>query len=197
MSRAVICIVKTRPQAEALVAQLKDSGIGTPAISVLFPGAYPAADSALTVEAAALPGKAPGTAGNSVVGGVLDLLAGIGMLAIPGAGPHLTAGPIIAALSGAAMGGAAMGGAAMGAAVGGIAGALIWLGLPQTDARRYATWVHNGALLVAVHAQDDHAVRTARDTMDRARAARITLIGARPGERPAATRRGIPVWRAF
>ena len=167
MSRAIICIVKSRIQAEELVAQLKEAGIGTRAISVLLPGDTADMDvSALTRLDAPSGMTAGGTAG-SVIGGVLGLLAGIGMLAIPGAGPHLTAGPIIAALSGAAMG----------AAVGGIAGALIWLGVPQPEARRYESRVRNGSVLLAVHTHSEQAVRTARAVMDAAHAERVSVIG--------------------
>ena len=166
MSRAIICIVKGRIEAEELVAQLKEAGIGTRAISVLLPGDAAGIDACAAARPdAPAPAASGGTAG-SVIGGVLGLLAGIGVLAIPGAGPHLTAGPIISALSGAAMG----------AAVGGIAGALIWLGVSQPDARRYESRVRSGGVLLAVHSHSDQAVRTARTLMGAARAERISEI---------------------
>jgi hypothetical protein len=61
------------------------------------------------------------------VGGALGLLAGIGALAIPGVGPLIAAGPIMAALAGLGVGGA----------VGGLVGALVGMGIPEYEAKRY------------------------------------------------------------
>src|SRR5256885_16152028 len=72
-------------------------------------------------------GATTGATAGGVTGGVLGLLAGIGTLAIPGVGPLIAAGPIMAALSGAAVG----------ATAGGIAGGLIGLGIPEIEAKRY------------------------------------------------------------
>ena len=89
-------------------------------------------------------GAIAGAGGGGVIGGTLGLLAGIGALAIPGVGPLIAAGPILAAMSGAAAG----------ATIGGIAGALIGLGIPEIEAKRYDCKISGGNILVAVHVDD-------------------------------------------
>src|SRR5215813_3054908 len=72
--------------------------------------------------------KAPeGASAGAVIGGVLGWLAGIGAIAVPGIGPFIAAGPILAALAGVGAGGV----------VGGIAGSLIGVGIPEYEAKRY------------------------------------------------------------
>ncbi len=78
------------------------------------------------------------------MGGVLGWLAGIGALAIPGLGPFVAAGPIVAALAGIGVGGT----------VGGIAGALIGLGIPEYEAKRYESLIRDGGYLMSVHTDD-------------------------------------------
>ncbi len=93
---------------------------------------------------------AEGAAGGALVGGALGglggLLLGLGALAIPGIGPVVAAGPIVAGLTGAGIG----------AAVGGLAGALINWGVPQEEAEFYAEGVRRGGTLVAVKSDEDH-----------------------------------------
>ena len=98
MSKSVFCIATTHGQAEAIVRNLQSQGFADSEISVLLP------DTAGTHDVGHVKNsKAPeGTATGGVTGGVLGLLAGIGALAIPGVGPFIAAGPIMAALSGAA-----------------------------------------------------------------------------------------------
>jgi hypothetical protein len=79
-------------------------------------------------ESWALPeGATTGAVSGATVGGVLGLLAGIGALAIPGVGPFIAAGPIMATLAGMGVGGA----------VGGLTGALIGMGIPEFEAKKY------------------------------------------------------------
>jgi hypothetical protein len=104
-----------------------------------------------------------------VVGGVLGWLAGIGTLAIPGIGPLLAAGPIVAALAGAGAG----------SAIGGIAGALIGLGLPELEAKRYEEAIKQGRILVSVHCQSMRQAETARKVLDDAGAKEVFLSGER------------------
>ena len=99
-----------------------------------------------------------GVAGGGLLGGTIGLLAGIGALAIPGLGPFIAAGPLMAALSGAAAG----------AAVGGITGALIGLGIPEIEAKRYEGKVRGGNLLVAVHVDDGNEQKRAEEILKRA-----------------------------
>ena len=116
---SVIGIVETQIQAERIVAELQQRGVTSSDISVLFPDKRGTKDFAHEHNTKAPEGAVAGVSAGGVVGGTLGLLAGIGALAIPGVGPLIAAGPLMAALSGAAAG----------AAVGGITGALIGLGI--------------------------------------------------------------------
>jgi hypothetical protein len=141
MKKAVVCIVATQSQAEALVNDLETMGFPRVDISVLFPNRQDTRGFALENNTKAPEGAVAGVGAGGVVGGTLGLLAGIGALAIPGLGPLIAAGPLMAALSGAAAG----------AAVGGIAGALVGMGIPEYEAKTYEGKVKNGGILVAVH----------------------------------------------
>src|SRR5262249_54180474 len=144
MEHAVYGIAKTRAQAESVVEQLRATGFSGDDISVLFPDTAGTRDFAHEKSTKAPEGAtAGGVAGLGAVA-VLVWLAGIGTLAIPGAGPFIAAGPIMAAL----------GGAAVGAAAGGLVGALVGLGMPEYEARLYEGRLRSGNLLVAVHTDD-------------------------------------------
>jgi hypothetical protein len=92
-----------------------------------------------------------------VIGGTLGWLAGIGALAIPGVGPFVAAGPIVAALAGVGAGGT----------VGEITGALIGLGIPEHEAKRYEGRVRNGGILLSVHSDNSDWARKAKDILER------------------------------
>jgi hypothetical protein len=83
---------------------------------------------------------ATGTATGGLVGGLAGLLVGLGVLALPGLGPIVAAGPLAATL----------GGAAVGAATGGLIGALVDAGVPEEHAATYATHIERGDVLVTV-----------------------------------------------
>ncbi len=159
MSRTMLCIARTRIQAEAIVAGLQAAAVPTRDISLLWPEAGNPASERDQVIAEA------GTRA-SVIGGVLGLLAGIGVLPIPGAGPIIAAGPIISALSGAAMG----------AAVGGIAGALVWIGFPESAARQYEARIRWGGILVSVQCDSCRALERCRKAMAAAHAHDIVQV---------------------
>jgi hypothetical protein len=127
MKQAVYGIVNTAPQANAVVERLVASGFLSSDISVLFPDTAGTRDFEYEKSTKAPEGAAAGGVAGLGVGGALGLLAGIGALAIPGIGPFVAAGPIMAALSGAAVGGAA----------GGIIGGLVGLGMPEYEAKQY------------------------------------------------------------
>jgi len=156
MSKAVFCIAKTQTQAEAIVDQLKMSGFSYDDISVLFPDKQGSKDFAHEHHTKAPEGAATGAGAGGVVGGTLGLLAGIGALAIPGVGPFIAAGPIMAALSGAAVG----------ATVGGIAGALIGLGIPEFEAKRYEGKIQKGNILISVHTEDSNEAARAKEIFE-------------------------------
>jgi hypothetical protein len=142
--KAVFGIVATYEQAENLVGQLRAAGFTDNDMSVLFPDKHGSRDFAHEHGTKAPEGAIAGVGAGGAVGGTIGLLAGIGLLAIPGLGPFIAAGPILAALSGAAAG----------AAVGGITGALVGLGIPEVEAKQYENKVKDGNILVSVHAEN-------------------------------------------
>ena len=141
---AVYGIYRDRPMVERAVDQLKGAGFRNADISVLFPEGGGTKVFAVEKETKAPEGAATGAGTGAVVGGALGWLVGIGALAIPGLGPFIAAGPIMAALAGAGAGGLA----------GGIAGALIGMGIPEYEANRYEGRIKEGGILLSVHADD-------------------------------------------
>jgi hypothetical protein len=141
---SVFGIVKSRSQAEQIVEGLQAAGFPASEISVLLPDTGGKHDIGVVKATKAPEGATTGAATGGITGGVLGLLAGIGALAIPGVGPFIAAGPIMAALSGAAIG----------AGTGGIVGALVGLGIPEIEAKRYEDKLKTGNYLIAVHADD-------------------------------------------
>lgn len=156
MKKAVIGIVQTQYQAEKIVEQLQVNGFLPSDISVLFPNKQGTSDFAIEHATKAPEGAAAGAGTGGLLGGALGLLAGIGALAIPGVGPFIAAGPLLAALSGAAVG----------AGVGGITGALIGMGIPEIEAKLYEGKIKSGNILVAVHTDDDRQQKRARAIFD-------------------------------
>ena len=167
MSKAVICIAKTQTQAETIVTDLESAGILTSDISVLFPDRTGSRDFAYEHNTKAPEGATIGVSAGGVAGGVLGLLAGIGALAIPGVGPFIAAGPIMAALSGAAVG----------ATIGGIAGALVGMGIPEYEAKQYEAKVKDGNILISVHSRDGDDTNRIKDIMKDAQAEDISVTG--------------------
>src|SRR5438270_1006300 len=141
---AVYGIFRNRSQAENTVDRLVAAGFRTEDISVLLPENVGTKDFAHEKNTKAPEGTTTGAVAGGVVGGTLGLLAGVGALAIPGLGPFIAAGPIMAALSGAAAG----------AALGGITGALIGLGIPELEAKQYEGKIKGGNILLSVHVAD-------------------------------------------
>jgi len=150
--------------ANDIVSSLKTSGFSDNDISVLFPDKSSTRDFAHEKNTKAPEGAATGAGAGGLVGGTLGLLAGIGLLAIPGVGPFIAAGPIMAALSGIAVG----------ATVGGIAGALIGMGIPEIEAKRYEGKVKDGNILISVHADNGDEVKTSKTIFENFRATDIS-----------------------
>lgn len=167
MSKAVFCIIKDETGASNIVGELKSAGFSNNDISVLMPDKGGTRDFAHTHSTKAPEGAATGAGAGGVVGATLGWLAGIGSLAIPGVGPFIAAGPIMAALSGAAVG----------AAVGGISGALIGLGIPEFEAKRYEGKVKGGNILVSVHSDNSEETKRAKQIFERAGAEDISTSG--------------------
>ncbi len=164
MSTAVFCIAPTQSHANNIVSRLKVAGFGDNDISVLFPDKSSTRDFAHEANTKAPEGAAAGAGAGGVLGGALGLLAGIGLLAIPGVGPFVAAGPIMAAL----------GGIAVGATVGGITGALIGMGIPEIEAKRYEGKVKDGNILISVHAETSEEVARAKSIFETEQATDIS-----------------------
>jgi len=158
MEKAVFCIAKTDAQAATIIDQLKTTGFSKNDISMLFPDKSGTKDFAHEQHTKAPEGAAAGAGTGGVFGGVFGWLVGIGTLAIPGLGPFIAAGPIMAAL----------GGAAAGAALGGVSGALIGLGIPEYEAKRYEGKVKEGNILISVHTEDSTERSRAKEIFTRA-----------------------------
>ena len=165
--QAVFCMAKSLDHAETIVAELKVSGFSNDDISALFPDTAGTRDFAHEHNTKAPEGAAVGASAGGVLGGALGWLAGIGALAIPGVGPFIAAGPILAAL----------GGAAVGATVGGVSGALVGLGMPELEAKRYEGKIREGNILISVHTEDADERSRAKDIFKRAGADDITSSG--------------------
>jgi len=141
---SVFGIVKSYSQAEQLVEELQAEGFPASEISVLLPDSEGRHDIGHVKATKAPEGATTGATAGGVTGGVLGLLAGIGALAIPGVGPFIAAGPLMAALSGAAIG----------AGAGGLVGALVGMGIPEIEAKRYQDKLKRGNYLIAVAVAD-------------------------------------------
>ena len=148
---AVFGIYATRIHAEEGVDALRQAGFRNTDISALFPDNQGSKDFAHEKNTKAPEGTTTGAASGVVVGGVLGWLAGIGLLAIPGIGPLLAAGPIVAALAGAGAVGV----------VGGVVGALVGLGIPEYEAKRYEGRIKSGSILLSVHCESSDWVARA------------------------------------
>ena len=155
---AVFGIYATARTAEAAVDHLISKGFTNSAVSVLLPDDDSTRAFAHEKNTKAPEGTTTGATTGGVVGGTLGLLAGIGALAIPGVGPLIAAGPIMATLAGVGVGGT----------LGGVVGALVGMGIPEYEAKRYEGAVKDGGTLLSVHCdtseQVDAAKASLRDT---------------------------------
>jgi hypothetical protein len=152
---AVFGIYRDREGVERAVEILRGAGFRNTDISVLFPENEGTKDFAFEKGTKAPEGTAAGAGTGAVAGGVRGWLVGMGALAIPGLGPFLAAGPIVAALAGAGAGGM----------VGGLVGALIGLGMPEYEAKRYEGQIRRGGILMSVHCDNPDWVKRAKDIL--------------------------------
>jgi len=165
--KSVFCIASSHHQADQIVDQLKAANFSNHDISALFADETSSHDFAHEKNTKAPEGAVTGAGTGGVIGGALGWIAGIGALAIPGVGPFIAAGPIMAAL----------GGAAVGAAVGGIAGGLIGMGIPELEAKRYEGKLQEGNILISVHTENDEEITRAEDIFTHAGAEDICTTG--------------------
>jgi hypothetical protein len=166
MSKSVFGIATTHGQAERIVEQLQAEGFAASEISVLMPDTGGTRDVGHVKATKAPEGATTGAATGGVAGGVLGLLAGIGALAIPGVGPFIAAGPIMAALSGAAIGGTA----------GGVVGGLVGMGMPEIEAKRYEDKLKTGNYLIAVDVPNGNQKDRAKEIFKNAGAEDISTL---------------------
>jgi hypothetical protein len=155
MAKAVFGIAKSESQAITIADNLKAAGFAENDVSVLFPDTKGTKEFAHEQHTKAPEGAAAatGAAGGAALGGAFGWMVGIGALAIPGLGPFIAGGPIMAALAGAASG----------AAAGGLTGALIDMGIPEYEAKRYEQKVKDGNILMSVHTEDIKERERARE----------------------------------
>jgi len=164
---AVFGIYRQRGGVEQAVDALKTAGFRNEDISILFPHNEGNKDLAVTKDSKAPEGAAAGAGTGAIIGGALGWLAGIGLLAIPGLGPFIAAGPIMALLAGAGVGGA----------VGGVSGALIGLGIPEYEAKRYEGLVKAGGILLSVHTDNSDWTKLAKSVLHNTGAKDVAATG--------------------
>jgi hypothetical protein len=163
--KSVYAIAIAEGQANQIVGSLTKSGFSSNDISVLFPDKESTHEFSHAKNTKAPEGAVTGAAAGGVLGGTLGLLVGIGALAIPGVGPLIAAGPLLAALSGVAAG----------ATAGGIAGGLIGLGIPEMEAKRYENRISEGNILISVLAETANDVSRAKKILEAAAAEDISV----------------------
>lgn len=149
------------------VEAFKRAGFRSTDISVLFPENLGTKDFGHEKHTKAPEGAVAGASTGALIGGALGWLAGIGALAIPGIGPFIAAGPIVAILSGIGAGGA----------VGGFAGALIGIGIPEYEAKRYEGRIRSGGILVSIHCDNSDWTHRAKEVLQHTGAADIATSG--------------------
>lgn len=170
--KSVFGLFQSRIEVEQAVDVLKAAGFRHSDISVLLPEMGDTQNFAHEKGTKAPEGTATGVTAGALIGGGLGWLVGIGSIAIPGLGPFIAAGPIMAALAGAGVGGA----------VGGLTGALVGMGIPEYEAKRYAGLVERGGFLISVHVDDSDWLRKAKDILEAQGAEDISSMGEVQGE---------------
>ncbi len=168
---AVFGIYTSAEHAERAVDTLIAAGFASSAISVLLPDTRSTKEFAHEKNTKAPEGTTTGVAAGGAIGGTLGVLAGVGALAIPGIGPFIAAGPIMAGLAGLGVGGA----------VGGLVGALIGMGIPEYEAKRYEGHVKGGGTLLSVHCDTSDQISRAKDMLKSTGATDISSTGESAG----------------
>lgn len=164
----VFGIFSTRMAVENAIDSLIRAGFPAADISVLLPESLGGPKDMGTEKATKAPeGVAAGATTGGVIGGTLGVLVGVGLLAIPGLGPFIAAGPIMAGLAGLGVGGA----------VGGLTGALIGVGIPEFEAKRYEGRLQKGGILLSVHCDTSDEINRAKEVLKAAGAEDISSTG--------------------
>ena len=171
---AVFGIYSTLPNADSATDTLVRAGFPPSDISALLPDNLGTKEIGTEKASKAPEGAATGAGSGAVLGGALGLLAGMGAIAIPGIGPLIAAGPIMAALAGVGVGGA----------VGGLTGALIGLGIPEYEAKRYEGQMQKGGILLSVHCDTSDEIKRAKEIMKTTGAEDISSTGESSADYP-------------
>jgi hypothetical protein len=166
-NKSVFGMLRDEAQACRVVTDLKNAGFSNNDISVLLPDKSSTREFAHEKHTKAPEGAATGAGTGALLGGALGWLAGIGALAIPGLGPFVAAGPIMAALSGAAVGGTA----------GGLIGTLVGMGIPEFEAKRYEGQLREGRILISVHGDTSEEIKRAKEIFKNANVEDISTAG--------------------
>src|ERR1700726_1764040 len=165
---AVFGIYSTRTAVENATDSLVKAGFPASDISVLLPESLGGTKDMGTEKATKAPeGTAAGVTTGGLIGGTLGVLAGVGLLAIPGLGPFIAAGPIMAGLAGLGVGGA----------VGGVTGALIGMGIPEFEAKRYEGRLQKGGILLSVHCDTSEEIKRAKEVLKQTSAEDVSTAG--------------------
>jgi hypothetical protein len=164
---AVFGIYPDQATVSEAVDALKRAGFRNTDISVLFPENMGSKDFGHEKHTKAPEGAVAGASSGAIIGGALGWLAGIGALAIPGIGPFVAAGPILGMLSGIGVGGT----------VGGFTGALIGVGIPEYEAKRYEGRIRNGGILLSVHSDNSDWAKRAKEVLEHTGASDIATSG--------------------
>ena len=175
---AVFGIYQSGEHAERAVDTIIAAGFPSSGISVLLPDSTSTREFAHTKETKAPEGTTAGVTAGGIIGGTLGVLAGVGALAIPGIGPFIAAGPIVAGLAGLGVGGA----------VGGLVGALVGMGIPEYEAKLYEGRVKGGGTLLSVHCDTSDQVSRAKELLKGTGATDISSTGESTGQKTAAPR---------
>jgi hypothetical protein len=164
---AVFGIFHTELQAERCVTDLLAAGFRNDDISVLIPNNRGSKDFGVEKHTKAPEGTTTGVTAGGAIGGTLGFLAAVGVLAIPGIGPIVAAGPIMAILAGLGLGGT----------LGGLAGALVGMGMPEYEAKRYEGHVKTGGVLMSVHCNTTDEVSRAKELLTQTGAQDVASSG--------------------
>jgi hypothetical protein len=170
---AVFGIYSSGEHAERAVEKIIAAGFPSANVSVLLPDSRSTKEFAHEKGTKAPEGTATGVTAGGVIGGTLGVLAGVGALAIPGIGPFIAAGPIMAGLAGLGVGGV----------VGGLVGALVGMGIPEYEAKRYEGRVKGGGTLLSVHCDTSAQVSRAKDLLKASGAEDIASTGESSSEK--------------
>jgi len=155
--KSVWGIYPSRRAVETAINRFREAGFLSSDVSVLLPENLGPKELTTEKSSKAPEGVTAGASSGVLIGGALGWLAGIGALAIPGLGPFIAAGPLMATLAGLGVGGV----------VGGITGALVGAGIPEYEAKRYEGRLAKGGILVSLHCDKSEAVTQARNLMER------------------------------